>query len=443
MVFWIATIIFLVSFGLIVSEIVDKTKVALIGASLMMILKIVTQHEAFYDKHFAIDYNVIFLLIGMMIIVNILSKTGLFQFLAIKSAKLAKGKPFLILIFITCITAALSAILDNVTTVLLLVPVSLFLADELEVDPFPFLLSEIMASNIGGTATLIGDPPNIMIASKIHLTFMDFICHMAPAVLFIFGFFILTIRILFGKKLQVNEAVRQKILAIDEFSLIKNYSLLKKSLVVLGLVMLGFVFHGAFHYEPATIALLGAAILFIISKEDPHHVLRELEWPTLFFFIGLFIIVGGVVKVGLISYLSSGMISLTNPTADNMFITAITTLWFSAICSAIVDNIPFVASMIPLVTDTAHAILPSGADFKSVVQHSTLMPVWWSLALGACLGGNGSPVGASANVITLGLANKAGCPISFKKFIVYAVPITVESIIISTLYIWLRYYLFA
>lgn len=442
MVFWIATIIFLVSYGLIVSEKLDKTKVALIGAGLMMILKIVSQHEAFYEEKYAVDYNVIFLLIGMMIIVNITSKTGLFQFLAIKAAKLAKGKPFLILIFFSCITGILSAILDNVTTVLLLVPVTLFIADELELDPFPFLISEVMASNIGGTATLIGDPPNIMIASKVQLTFMDFIYHTTPAVIFIFAFFLLTIKFIFGKKLHVKEEVRQKILSIDEYTLIKNPGLLKKSLSVLGMVVLGFVTHGTLHYEPATIAILGAAILLIISKEDPHHVLRELEWPTLFFFIGLFIIVGGVVKVGLISKLSEGMISLTHPSAENMFVTAITTLWFSAISSAIVDNIPFVASMIPLVTDTAHAVLPAGMDFKSVVQHSTLMPVWWTLALGACLGGNGSPVGASANVITIGLAEKAGYPISFKKFIIYGVPITFETIILSTIYIWLRYYLF-
>lgn len=442
MTFWIATAIFIVSYGLIVSEKLDKTKVALIGAGLMIVLKIVSQREAFYEEKFAIDYNVIFLLIGMMIIVNILSKTGLFQFLAIKSAKLAKGKPSLILVFFTCITAVLSAFLDNVTTVLLLVPVTLFIADELELDPFPFLLSEIMASNIGGAATLIGDPPNIMIASKVQLTFMDFIYHIAPAALFVFAFFLLTIKLLFGKRLHVKEEVRQKILAIDEFTLIKNYSLLIKSLSVLGMVVLGFVFHGILHYEPATIAILGAAILLIISKESPHNILKELEWPTLFFFIGLFIIVGGVVKVGLISKLSESMILLTKPSPENMFLTAITTLWFSAISSAIIDNIPFVASMIPLITDTAHAVLPSGMDFKSVVQHSTLMPVWWSLALGACLGGNGTPVGASANVITIGLAEKAGYPISFRKFIVYAIPITIETLIISNIYIWLRYYIF-
>lgn len=440
MIFCIATIIFIASYGLIVSEKLDKTKVALIGAGLMLILKIVSQHEAFYEEKYAVDYNVIFLLIGMMIIVNILSKTGIFQFLAVKVAKLAKGKPLLILIFFAFVTAILSALLDNVTTVLLLVPVTLFIADELELDPFPFLLSEVMASNIGGTATLIGDPPNIMIASKVQLTFMDFIYHMAPAVFFIFPFFILTIKLLFGKKLYVREEIQQKILAINEYSLIKDYNLLIKSLSILGIVILGFIFHGTFHYEPATIALIGAALLLILSKEDPHHVLRELEWPTLFFFIGLFIIVGGVVKVGLISKLSEGMIALTHPNQENMFVTAITTLWFSAISSAIVDNIPFVASMIPLLMDTAHSVLPSGTDFTSVVQHPTLMPVWWSLALGACLGGNGTPVGASANVITIGLAAKAGYPISFKKFIIYAIPITIETLIISTIYIWLRYY---
>ncbi|MBF8276677.1 MAG: arsB [Candidatus Brocadiaceae bacterium] len=443
MVFWIATLIFLVSFGLIVSEKLDKTKVALIGAGSMILLKVVTQHEAFYDELYAIDYNVIFLLISMMIIVDILKKTGIFQFIAIKSAKLAKGKPFTILVFFACITAFASALLDNVTTVLLIVPVALFIAEELELDPFPFMISEIMACNIGGTATLIGDPPNIMIASKVQLTFMDFIYHLTPAVLFIFAGFILTMKLIFGKKLHVKEEVRLKILAMDEYALIKDKGLLIKSLSVLGLVMIGFVFHGMFHYEPATIALFGAAVLLIISKEDVHHVLRDLEWPTLFFFIGLFIIVGGVVKVGLISKLSEGLITLTKPNAGSMFTLAIVMLWFSAIGAAIVDNIPFVASMIPLVKDTAEAVLPGGWDLKPLLQHATLMPVWWSLALGTCLGGNGTPIGASANVITIGLAGKAGYPITFRKFLLYSIPITLETLVLSTVYIVLRYYVFA
>ncbi|MBM4053823.1 MAG: ArsB/NhaD family transporter [Planctomycetes bacterium] len=441
MVFWIATGIFIVCYGLIVSEKLDKTKVALIGAGLMMFLKIVSHHEAFYNEKYAVDYNVIFLLIGMMIIVHVLSKTGIFQYLAIKCAKLAKGKPFLILILFACITAIFSAFLDNVTTVLLLVPVTLFIADELNIDPFPFLITEVMAANIGGTATLIGDPPNIMIASKIKLTFMDFIYHLTPAVLFIFPFFLLATKFFFGKKMHVKEEVKKRIMNMDERVLLKNFPLLIKSFIVLGIVILGFVFHGVLHHEPATIAILGSAILLILSKEDPHEVLKEIEWPTIFFFIGLFILVGGVIKVGLITKLSEGMIAITNPTADNMFVTSITTLWFSAICSAVVDNIPFVASMIPLVRDTAYAVLPAESSNAGILQHPTLMPVWWSLALGACLGGNGTPIGASANVITIGLSKKAGFPITFKKYMIYSIPFTILTLFISTVYIWFRYYI--
>lgn len=442
MFFWIATGIFIVSFGLIISEKLDKTKVAIVGAGLMMVLKIVTQREAFYDEKYAIDYNVIFLLIGMMIIVNILSKTGVFQFLAIKTAKLSKGKPIWILILFTSITVIFSSFLNNLTTVLIIVPVSLFIADELEVDPFPFLLSEIMASSLGGTATLIGGPPNILIASKVHLTFMDFIYHMTPAVLFVFSFFILTIKLLFSKKLQVKEEVRQRVLAINEHDLITNYSLLIKSVCVLGLVIPGFVLSDKLNLEPATIALLGAGILLILSKENAQNVLKELEWSTLFYFIGLFIVVSGVIKVGLISKISDSMVSLTKPNAENMFFPAIIILWFSALASTVVENTILITSIIPLVMNMAQAVLPSGLDFKAIVQHPTLMPVWWSLVLGTCLGGNATPIGASANVVTLGLAERAGYPISFKKYLVYGIPLTIEMIILSNIYIWLRYYIF-
>lgn len=257
MIFWIATGIFIVTFGLIITERLDKTKVALAGGGLMMALNIVTQHEAFYDRKYAIDYNVIFLLFGMMVIVNILSKTGVFQFLAIKSAKLVRGRPVWILVLFTGITTVFSSFLNNVTTVLILIPVSLLIADELQIDPFPFLLSEIMASSLGGTATLIGGPPNILIASKVQLTFMDFIYHLTPAVLFVFAFFLLTIKLLFGKKFRVKEEVRQKILAINEYEMIKSSSLLIKSLGVLGLVIPGFIFSSRIPLEPATIAILG------------------------------------------------------------------------------------------------------------------------------------------------------------------------------------------
>lgn len=440
MIFWIATGIFIVTFGLIITERLDKTKVALAGGGLMMALNIVTQHEAFYDRKYAIDYNVIFLLFGMMVIVNILSKTGVFQFLAIKSAKLVRGRPVWILVLFTGITTVFSSFLNNVTTVLILIPVSLLIADELQIDPFPFLLSEIMASSLGGTATLIGGPPNILIASKVQLTFMDFIYHLTPAVFFVFSFFLLTITLLFGKKFRVKEEVRQKILAINEYEMIKSYSLLIKSLGVLGLVIPGFIFSSRIHLEPATIAILGAAILLIISKENLQNVLRELEWSTLFYFIGLFIVVAGVVKVGLISMLSDYMISFTKPDAENMFATSMIILWFSALASTVMENTILIASVIPLVTDMAQTLLPSGMDLKLIIQHSTLMPVWWSLALGTCLGGNATPIGASANIVTLGLAEKAGYPISFKKYLIYGIPLTIEMIMLSTVYIWLRYY---
>ena len=438
--FWIAMGVFIVSFGLIISERLDKTKVALAGAGLIMALNIVTQREAFYDEKYAIDYNVIFLLFGMMVIVHILSKTGAFQFLAIKAAKLVKGRPLWILVLFTGITAIFSSFLNNVTTVLILVPVSLFIADELKLDPFPFLLSEIMASSLGGTATLIGGPPNILIASKVQLTFMDFICHLAPAVLFIFFFFILTIILLFGRKLRVKEEVRLKIMAIDEHKMIKSYSLLVKSLGVLGLIIPAFIFNKTIHIEPATIAILGASTLLIISKENLQIVLKELEWSTLFYFIGLFIVVAGVVKVGLISMLSDYMVTFTKPDPANMFPTAIIILWFSAIASTVMENTILIASIIPLVSDMAQTILPAGLDIKAVLQHPTLIPVWWSLALGTCLGGNATPIGASANVVTLGLAEKVGYHISFRKYLLYGIPITIEMITLSTVYIWLRYY---
>ncbi len=443
--FWTATLIFVISYAVIVSEKVHKTKVALMGASLMLILKILDQKEAFHSEEFGIDYNVIFLLIGMMIIIGIMKKTGVFEYVAIKSAKIGKGDPFRIMIIFSVITAVSSALLDNVTTVLLLAPVTLLIADELDIDPIPFLITVALASNIGGTATLIGDPPNIMIASKAQLTFMDFIIHLTPIIIIIMVAYLYTLKLLFGKKLHAREELKKQVMEMNENELIKDPVLLKKSLAVLALTVFGFMVHGALHLEPATIALTGAALLFIISGEDPHETFLEVEWPTIFFFIGLFIIVGGVVKVGLIEKLSQTMIDLTGPTETNMFTTSMVLLWFSAIASAIVDNIPFVATMNPLTLDMANSIFHGGSLSSHALPIETLhnpvlMPVWWSLALGACLGGNGSPIGASANVIVVGMAERAKRPISFLKFMAYGVPIMVETLIISTIYIWVRYY---
>jgi len=331
----------------------------------------------------------------------------------------------------------LSALLDNVTTVLLITPVTLLIADALDVDPIPYLLSCAFASNIGGTATLIGDPPNIMIASKAQLNFMDFIYHLAPVVVVMMVVYIVVIKLIWGKKLITRDELKQRIMNMHEKEAIKDPVMLTKSLVVLGIVLAGFVFHGMLHFQPATVALFGAGLLLLLSKtHEPHHVLAEVEWPTIFFFMGLFIIVGGVVKVGLIKWMSLQILDLTQ---GNMFATSMVIMWFSAIASAIVDNIPYVATMNPLIVDMAGQLWPDLSG-KELLHHVDLMPVWWSLALGACLGGNGSAIGASANVIVVGMSEKAGKKISFMKFMAYGMPIMILTVFISTLYVWLRYY---
>jgi Na+/H+ antiporter NhaD/arsenite permease-like protein len=444
-IYWLATAIFVVAYAVIVSEKVHKTKVALMGAALMMALPILTQHEAFHSEEFGIDYNVIFLLISMMIIINIMAKSGIFEWVAIRAAKMAKGRPFTIMAIFAVFTAVASAFLDNVTTVLLLAPVTLLIADELDVDPVPYLIAEALASNIGGTATLIGDPPNIMIASKAHYSFMDFIYNLSPAIIITMIAFVVVLKVLFGKRLQVNEEKRRRVMAMDESSLIKDPVLMKKSLFVMGCTIVGFTMHGALHLEPATIALTGAAVLLLISGEHPHHILAEVEWTTIFFFMGLFIIVGGVVKVGLIKDLSQVVIDITRPTEQSMSTTSFVILWFSAFASAIVDNIPFVATMNPLVLDMANTVFHGGAHnpaalAAATLHHDVLEPVWWSLALGACLGGNGSPIGASANVIVVGMAEKAGKPISFGKFMAYGLPVMIMTLVIAHAYIYVRYY---
>ncbi|WP_321366158.1 ArsB/NhaD family transporter [uncultured Desulfuromusa sp.] len=441
--FWTATAIFLVAYALIISEKIHKTKVALFGAALTLITKVLLQHEAFNDMDLGVDWNVIFLLISMMVIINIMTKTGVFQYVAIKCAKVAKGEPFRIMILFAIITAVGSAFLDNVTTVLLLVPVTLLIAEQLEINPIPYLITEALASNIGGTATLIGDPPNIMIASKAGLSFMDFIYHLTPAIIIIFLFWMLAWKVLFGKRLHVRDDLKKRVMSLQEREQITNPVLLKKSLFVLSLTIFGFMLHGVFHYEPATVALMGATTLLLISGEEPQSILAEVEWPTIFFFIGLFIIIGGIVKVGLVADMSRAMIAVTNPQPDNMTMLAMVMLWFSAICSAIVDNIPFVATMNPLLIDMIHKIygLESGTATVEHIQHLAMMPVWWSLALGACLGGNGSPIGASANVIVIGLSEKAGYKISFAQFLKYGVPVMILTVFLAMIYIYVRYFM--
>jgi len=435
--FWTATTIFLVAYAVIISEKIHKTVVAVFGAGLMLVLNILQQHEAFHVEEFGVDWNVIFLLISMMVIINLMRPTGVFEYIAIKSAKLGRGDPFRIMAIFAVVTALLSALLDNVTTVLLITPVTLLIADALEVDAVPYLISCALASNIGGTATLIGDPPNIMIASKAHLNFMDFIYHLAPIVVFIMVVYIMLIKLIWGKKMKTREELKKRIMEMKENEAIKDTVMLKKSLFVLATVLTGFIFHGMLHYQPATVALFGAGLLLLLSNtHEPHHILAEVEWPTIFFFIGLFVIVGGVVKVGLIKWMSLKVLDITH---GNLFSTSMVIMWFSAFASAIVDNIPYVATMNPLVANMAGQLWP-GLSGTQLLHHPDLMPVWWSLALGACLGGNGSAIGASANVIVVGISEKTGKKISFMKFMAYGMPIMIATVMISMVYVWIRYY---
>jgi len=433
----LVTAIFIGAFAVIATEKFHKTVVALSAAGLVLILGILQERESFFSSEIGIDFNVIFLLIGMMVIVNIAMKTGVFEWLAVVAAKLAKGHPLRIMIMMAMITAVLSAFLDNVTTVLLIAPVTVAIATTLKIDPVPFLITEALASNIGGAATLIGDPPNIMIASRAELTFMDFISNLLPVIVLILIVFLVTIRFMFRRHFDAREDLRLKIMEMDHGGAITNHPLLRKCLTVLGLTVTGFIFHVQLHLQPATVAVAGAGTLTIWARQDPRRILKEVEWPTILFFVGLFIMVGGLVRVGAIERLSGMTLELTR---GNLFATSMFTMWLSAFASAIVDNIPFVATMNSMVIDMAHGLWP-GQDGTALLHQSGLMPVWWSLALGACLGGNGTLIGASANVIVSGIGEKHGHPVSFKRFTLYGLPLMIESMAIATLYIWLRYYL--
>jgi len=437
--FWIATAIFIVSLIVIITEKVHKAVVAIVGATLMLVLKILDQHEAFHLEELGVDWNVIFLLISTMVIINLMKPTGFFEYVAIKSAKWGRGEPFRILAIFSIVTAFISALLPNVTTVILIAPVMLLIADALEVNPTPYLISCALASNIGGTATLIGDPPNLMIGSRVSLNFMDFVYHLTPIVIIIMVCYIVAIKLIWGKQLQTKESLKKRIMNMNEREAIKDPVMLRNSLFVLTVVFMGFIFHGMLGLEVATVGLFGAGLLLLLSRsKEPRHIFAEIEWSTIFFFIGLFIIVGGVVKVGLIKWMSIKMVEITG---GNLFITSMVMIWFSAFASAIVDNIPYVATMIPLVSDMAKHLWPDLSGVQ-LLQHPDLMPVWWSLALGACLGGNGTVIGAAANIVVVGMSEKIGQRISFMAFMKYGMPIMIMTVIVSTLYVWLRYYVF-
>ncbi|NFK77819.1 ArsB/NhaD family transporter [Clostridium botulinum] len=409
-------IIFIIVYALIISEKVNRVVASLGGAAIMLILKLITQEKAFLK----IDFNTIGLLIGMMIIVNITKRTGIFEYIAIKAAKFSKGNPIKILILFSVITAVLSGVLDNVTTVLLIVPVTLVITKTLEIDPIPFLMCEIFASNIGGTATLIGDPPNLMIGSAAGLSFLDFVKNLAPVIIIILTVTLLGIRQLYKNSMKTSEEDKKKIMALDESKAIRDMSLMKKCLTVLFLTLIGFLTHSYLGFESATIAIAGSAILLAISKVEPDEILQETEWGTIFFFIGLFIMTGVLEDVGIMEVLAQKTLSLTK---GNLVMTGIFVLWISAIASAFIDNIPFVATMIPLIKAMGTM---GGMD---------IVPLWWALSLGACLGGNGTMIGASANLVVIGIAEKSGYKISFKDYFKLGFPVMLVSIIICTAYL--------
>ena len=416
--------VFVFCFVMITLEKINKTIVALCGAVLFILLGIINQDRAFME----IDWNVVFLLIGMMVIVGITKDSGIFQYAAIVTAKAVKGEPVKILILFSVLSAVFSAILDNVTTVMILTPVIILVAVELGVSPVPFVISSAIASNIGGTATLIGDPPNIMIGSAADFGFTDFLVYLGPVVVINLVVVLFVIRMMFKKKLKVSIERRARIMEFDERRSITDRKLLVKCLTVIGLVITGFLIHDMLGLKPATIALFGASLLMLlVGGEEVDKFFHEVEWGTIFFFIGLFILVGGLVELGVIEILSKAVLEFTG---GNIRTTSEIIIWLSGVMSAIVDNIPYVATMIPLIEHMGEVL---GTD--------AVQPIWWALALGACFGGNGTLIGASANVVSAGIAGKNGYKISFLEFTKYSAFITVITLIVSSFYIYLRFFI--
>ncbi|WP_303839773.1 ArsB/NhaD family transporter [Selenomonas ruminantium] len=422
----IAGIIFIFMYMVIVSEKIHRTVAAMLGAVSMILLGILSQETALHH----VDFNTLGLLVGMMVLVGVTSHTGLFDYVAIKAAKVAKAEPKRILIYLALITAVFSAFLDNVTTVLLMVPVTFSITQKLHLKVTPFLLTQIIASNIGGTATLIGDPPNIMIGSAVkELTFVAFIDNLAPIAILNLILVILIMEVIYKKGLHTTPELQAELMDMNEKKALKDHTLLKKSLFVLALVILGFFTHALTHIESSMIALAGGFLLLLLAGGSHHLVessMKAVEWATIFFFIGLFIAVGGLIETGIIGSLAGKAVELTG---GDVTATSLLILWLSALVSAVLDNIPFVATMIPLIQNMG----AMGID--------NLEPIWWSLALGACLGGNGTLVGASANLIVAGMAAERGVKITFLNYLKIGFPLMILTIITSTAYVYIRYLL--
>ncbi|HEX9174887.1 MAG TPA: ArsB/NhaD family transporter [Mycobacterium sp.] len=425
----IAITVFVVGYALIASDRVNNSVVALTGAAVLVALGVVASDDVFYSRDTGIDWDVIFLLLGMMIIVSVLRQTGVFEYAAIWSAKRAKGSPLRIMILLVLVTAVASALLDNVTTVLLIAPVTLLVCDRLAIRAAPFLMAEVFASNIGGAATLVGDPPNIIIASRAGLTFNDFLIHLAPIVVIVMVVFVALLPRLFRGSFGVDPQRVADVMSLEEREAIQDTRLLIKCGVVLVLMFAAFVAHSTIHIEPSVVALLGAGVLVLISGLERSDYLSAVEWDSLLFFAGLFIMVGALVKTGVIDQLAG----LAREAAGGMaLLTVMLILGVSAPVSGIVNTIPFVATMAPIVSELAAGMHePSHAN-----------ALWWALTLGADFGGNLTAVGASANVIMLGIARRADNPLSFWEFTRKGAVVTAVSVALAAIYLWLRYFTF-
>jgi Na+/H+ antiporter NhaD/arsenite permease-like protein len=424
---WLAVAIFTVAYVLIATERIHRVAAALGGAMLMLLIGTTDAEHAFFTKESSIDWNVIFLLLGMMLIVAVMQRTGAFEFVAIWSTKRAHGRPFRVMVILVVVTAVASVVLDNVTTVLLIAPVTFLVCERLAVPVAPFLIAEAMASNIGGTATLVGDPPNIIIASRAGLSYNDFLAHLAPLIVLLMVVFIGLCRWLFRRAFVYDPERTKAIMSLRERDAIRDVRLLVVSLVVLTAVTAAFMLHTVLHLEPSVVALVGGLGLLAASRLNAEEVAMDVEWPTLVFFAGLFVMVGSLVNTGVIDKLAK---AAAEATGGRLLLTSMVLLWASAGLSAIIDNIPYVATMSPIV---AELVTANGGIGSAQV-------LWWALALGADLGGNATAVGASANVVVLGIAERSGQRISFWEFTKYGLVVTAVTIAITVPYLWLRYF---
>ncbi|MEV4536575.1 ArsB/NhaD family transporter [Asanoa sp. NPDC049518] len=427
---WLAIGVFVVAYVLIATEKVHRVAAALGGALLMLLIGATDAEHAFFSEDAGVDWNVIFLLLGMMLIVAVLRRTGVFEFVAIWAAKRAGGRPYRLMVILVLVTAVASAFLDNVTTVLLVAPVTFLVCDRLAVPVAPFLIAEALASNIGGTSTLVGDPPNIIIGSRAGLSYNDFLVHLAPIVVGLLIAFVVLCRWLFRDAFRYDPERAASVLALRERDAIRDVRLLVVSLVVLALVTAAFVLHTVLHLEPSVVALVGGLVLLAASRLDAGEVTRDVEWPTLVFFAGLFVMVGALVNTGVVDRVAQ---AAADAVEGRLLTASVVLLWGSAVLSAIVDNIPYVATMSPVVAELVRG--DYGGQDPQVL--------WWSLALGADLGGNATAIGASANVVVLGMAERAGRPISFWEFTKYGLVVTVITVALCVPYLWLRYFAFA